>query len=398
MDAARGVIPGCPSGGDLRPHPAYDAVASRLAATYSRKATGGPMPPSDPPQPAPHPAGGKLVPCPICASTLNWEEQDLYRYDRVKGNYVPLTIPPTASPTQQAVVRRTAFVRCTDQDSADPGAAHYLPLAYGQHGTPSVYGFVGATNSGKTHLLIAMIAQMEKHGLGFGLSHQAINLVGHQSLIDEQVSPFLNDSRVVEHTRPGTIGLVDIFVVREGAGQARPVALFDVAGGDLLEIESARRFLDVADGLIFVVNAAELGRDELGDRTFGTVLELLQASGRLPELSTAIVLSKADLLRFDDPIALWLRQEDRVLDAESSLRESTDVYAYLQARHALAWSRPYRECRKATFHVASATGSDLVVDKTFVRGVRPRRVLNPLISLMAMTGVLTSPEARKIGI
>ncbi|GGS64150.1 hypothetical protein ACFFV7_01545 [Nonomuraea spiralis] len=384
--------------GTLAAHPVYDSVAGRLVADYARRANGAPMPSSPPARPAAPAPAGPLVPCPICAATLTWDERELYRYDRGEGAYVTLTIPDSASPAQRAVSRRTAFVRCAGPEEAGPGAAHYLPLAYGQHGTPSVYGFVGATNSGKTHLLISMIAQLEKHGLGPGLSHQAISLAGHQSLVDEQVSPFLNDSRVVEHTRPGAVGLVDIFMVREAGGGGRPVALFDVAGGDLLEIESARRFLDVADGLIFVVNAAELGRDELGDRTFATVLELLQASGRLAELSTAIVLGKADLLRFEDPIASWLRQPDRVLDPDSSLRESADVYAYLQARHADAWTRPYRECRRATFHVASAAGSDTVADKTFVRGVRPCRVLNPLIALMAMTGVLTSPEARRIGI
>ncbi|MFI7419971.1 hypothetical protein [Nonomuraea sp. NPDC049684] len=382
----------------LSPHPVHDSVAGRLVAGYARRANGAPMPPSAPSGPAAREASGPLVPCPICAATLTWDERELYRYDRGEGAYVTLTIPDGASPTQRAVLRRTAFVRCPGPEEDGPAAAHYLPLAYGGHGTPSVYGFVGATNSGKTHLLISMIAQLEKHGLGPGLSHQAISLAAHQSLVDEQVSPFLNDSRVVEHTRPGAVGLVDVFMVREAGGDARPIALFDVAGGDLLEIESARRFLDVADGLIFVVNAAELGRDALGDRTFATVLELLQGSGRLAELSTAIVLGKADLLRFEDPIAWWLRQPDRVLDPESSLRESADVYAYLRARQADAWTRPYRECRKATFHVASAAGSDTVAGKTFVRGVRPCRVLNPLISLMAMTGVLTSPEARRIGI
>ncbi|MFC4591235.1 hypothetical protein [Sphaerisporangium corydalis] len=390
-------------------HPVYASVADQLVATYTHRSaavragadpdphpSGAHMPSPVPVRPSPASVTSKLITCPICASTVDWADPALYRYDPLMGSYAELTIPATASDTQRAQMMRTAFVRCVDPE--EPGSAHYLPLAYGQYGAPAVYGFIGATKSGKTHLLTAMIGQMEKHGLGFGLRHRPLTLAGHKSLIDEQVSPFLNKSQVIEQTRLGTVGLVDVLLIRDGEGEARPIALFDVAGGDLLEIEAARKFLDVVDGLIFVVNAAELGQDELGDRTFNTVLELLEGSGRLAEVSAAVVLCKADLLRFDDPVTLWMRQEDRVLDAQASLNESADVYAYLRARDADAWTRPYREGRKATLHVASATGSDIVVDKTFVRGVRPCRVLNPLISLMAMTGVLTSPEARKIGI
>jgi hypothetical protein len=341
-------------------------------------------------------ATGKKITCPICLSTLSWEDPPLHRYDPASGGYVRLTIPPTASANQRAVALRTAFVECTDAQAQ--GTSHYLPLAYGQHGPPAVYGLVGATRSGKTHLLTAMIGELEKRGLRHGLHHQPIGLAGHKAFIDEQVSPFLNRSQVIEQTRSGTVGMIDAFLIRDGDREGRPVALFDVAGGDLLEVESARRFLDVADGLIFVVNAAELGHDELGDRTFSTVLELLQGSGRLSQVSAAVVLNKADLLRFEDPIARWMRQPDQTLDAEASLRESADVYAYLHARGAQAWTRPYRDCHRATLHVASAAGSDAVVESTFVRGVDSRRVLNPLISLMAMTGVLTSHEAKKIGI
>ncbi|MEV5749778.1 hypothetical protein AB0L00_18315 [Actinoallomurus sp. NPDC052308] len=362
----------------------------------ARTTSGAPMPPPTPSRSADAPARGREVICPICLSTLAWNDLPLYRYNPDIGDYTGLDLPADASAPQRAVALRTAFVRCTDP--REQGSSHYLPFAYGMHGPPAVFGFVGATRSGKTHLLTAMIGQLEKRGLGLGVRHAALDKARHQAFLNEQVSPFFNRSEVIEQTRAGTVGLVDSFLVSEEGREARPVALFDVAGGDLLEIESARRFLDVADGLIFVVNAAEIGHDELGDRTFGTVLELLQGSGRLPEVSAAVVLNKADLVRFDEPIVRWFRSPDQVLDAEASLRESADVYAYLHSRGADAWTRPYRECRKATLHVVSAAGSDAVVDKTFVRGVTSRRVLNPLLALMAMTGLLTSPEAQKIGV
>ncbi|TKK85243.1 hypothetical protein FDA94_26605 [Herbidospora galbida] len=352
-----------------------------------------PMHPAPPPPPKRPP--GQTITCPICASTLDWESLPLYRWDQGAAKYVDLKLGAGISATQKAQSLRTASIRCADPEQ--PNAYHYLPYSYGRYGRPSVYGFVGATNSGKTHLLTAMIGQLEKYGLGPGLRHRPITLAGHQYLKNHQIGPFLNDSKVIEHTRLNSIGLVDILAVREGDGTERPIALFDVAGGDLLEIDAARKFLDVADGLFFVVNSDELGGDELGDQTFSTVLELLEASGRLSEVSAAIILGKADLLRFDDPVTRWMRQPDQTLDAKASLEESADVYAYLQVRNAHAWTRPYRDCRKATLHVASATGTGAVENGRFVRGVRPVRVLNPLIALMAMTGVITSEEAKQIG-
>ncbi len=390
------AVPGSPAGNrDSSGTPLFRPPGPQAAST----SRGEPMTSPAPAPVARRNATDRKIICPICLSILDWDDPPLHRYDPAKAAWVRLTIPPTASANQRAADLRTAFVECRDAQAQ--GSAHYLPLAYGQHGPPAVYGLVGATRSGKTHLLTAMIGQLEKQGLRLGIRHRPIGLADHQTLIDEQVSPFLNRSKVIEQTRAGAVGLVDAFLIGDGddeGDEGRPVALFDVAGGDLLQVESARRFLDIADGLIFVVNAAELGRDELGDRTFSTVLELLQGSGRLSRVSATVVLNKADLLRFEDPIARWMRQPDQTLDAETSLRESADVYAYLHAHGAGAWTRPYRECRRATLHVASAVGSDAVADGTFVRGVTSCRVLNPLISLMAMTGVLTSPEAKKIGI
>jgi hypothetical protein len=118
------------------------------------------------------------------------------------------------------------------------------------------------------------------------------------------------------------------------------------------------------------------------------------------QVSAAIVLNKADLLRFEDPIAFWLRSDEKTLDAAEFIRESADVYAFLCDKGAGAWTRPYRECARATLHVASATGgsgreSDGAV---YPRGVTPRRVLRPLVAMLAMTGVLTGAEAERVGI
>ncbi|GAA3231047.1 hypothetical protein [Actinocorallia longicatena] len=347
-----------------------------------------------PPKDSERGAKGGKVTCPMCLTPLSWEDARLYKFDDTVNDYVRLKLPPDAGEELRDRELRTAFVRCRTEESE--GVFHYLPYAYGEYGPPAVFGFVGATSSGKTHLLTAMIAQLVRRGLGHGLTQEPIDLVRHQSLVDGQVKALIDDGKVLDTTQRGENGFVDAFLIQENGKTPRPVALFDVSGGELTEIGKAKRFLSVADGLIFVVDAQGLDRTKLGDPTFNTVLNFL--APRLSKVSAAVVLNKSDVLRFEDPAALWLRHEGRELDAELSLAESADVYAYLYERDAGAWIRPYRECKRATLHFASAVGSGAVSDGRFVRGVEPQRVLAPLLSLMAMTGVLTTPEAKKIGI
>jgi hypothetical protein len=87
-----------------------------------------------------------------------------------------------------------------------------------------------------------------------------------------------------------------------------------------------------------------------------------------------------------------------VLDAGEFLRESADVYAFLYEKGAAAWTRPYHDCAKATLHVASPTGGAGQRGGVYPRGVTPRRVLRPLVAMLAMTGVLTGSEAEKVGV
>jgi hypothetical protein len=120
-------------------------------------------------------------------------------------------------------------------------------------------------------------------------------------------------------------------------------------------------------------------------------------------VSAAIILNKADIVRFQEPVDRWLRYEGSAstngkLDWVEFLRESADVYAYLDANAALAMAAPYAVCDKATLHVASPTGVADTGDAVYPRGVKPRRVLRPLVAMLAMTGVLTGPEAEKVGV
>jgi hypothetical protein len=97
----------------------------------------------------------------------------------------------------------------------------------------------------------------------------------------------------------------------------------------------------------------------------------------------------------------WLRSADLAVDPESFLRESADVYGYLEGLAPGVLTEPYKVCRKATLHVSSPTGGAQEGDETegrFPRGVTPLGVLRPLVAMLAMTGVLTGPEAERIGV
>ncbi|GAA4232691.1 hypothetical protein GCM10022254_33260 [Actinomadura meridiana] len=378
-----------------------DTMAARVARLIETAPTGaaptGTTPPASDPKPTTpagsvtEPSTGEAVSCPICLGRLNWGRLPLYTYDRGLNQYTELTVPHDTNNDQRARMLRTASVRCPNPGGTT--TAHYLPAGYGRYGPPAVYGFIGGTTSGKTHLAATMVAAIERGALGaYGITALPVDLDRHQTFLRDMVRPLFSESTWLTPTREGEVAFADAFVV-SGGGTPRAMALFDVAGSELGDVGDAKRFLDIADGLIFVADPTRFGPGNLGDPAFNTVLSLLRSSGRLSRVSAAIVLNKADLFKFDDPIARWLDRDVAVLDPAETLEESADVFAYMHQRDAEAWTRPYQECDRATLHVVSATGTDAVE-----RGVRPLRVLRPLVSLMAMTGLLTSAEAQDMGI
>ena len=306
-----------------------------------------------------------------------------------------LTIPANISPEQQQRILRTVSWKCPNP--IGELATHFLPEAYGHYGSPAVFGFVGASRSGKTHLLAAIVGAIERGELShYGLSTRPIDPGTHRRFVDNSVQPFLDRSIALSPTGERIIDFADAFLIGHGNHELRPVALFDVAGEELKEVEEAKRFLDIAVGLIFVIDPDRFGDGDLGDPTFNAVLDLLTTANRLDTVSAAIVLNKSDRLRFNESVALWLRRADNGLDSRATLQESADVYAYLRLMKAGAWARPYRECGNATLHFASATGGAKAERPGgpgyFPRGVRPQRVLAPFLSLLAMTSVVKSPD------
>jgi hypothetical protein len=336
----------------------------------------------------------------MCLSRLEHGDNKYWKWDG--SNYVELQIPPGATVAQRAYEMQGAMIRCPDPTRALE--EHYLPADYLNYGRPVVIGFIGATTSGKTHLLSAMVGAIEGHELSdFQITSRPLDERWHHGFLEQNVRPLLQEGKVLPATQEKLVSFADAMLMGSAGRPQRPVALFDVAGGELTrELTSqqgAKRFLQIADGFIFVVDSARLGESRTGDDTFNTLIGLLRAVNRLPSVSAAVVLNKADLRRFDDPVTRWLRTDLAGLDPDLIREESADVFAYLESFGSPAWAEPFRACHKGTLHVASATGCSAEAGPggAYAKGVQPRRVLGPLVALLAMTGVLTGPQAQRVG-
>jgi hypothetical protein len=245
-----------------------------------------------------------------------------------------------------------------------------------------------------------MVGAMQSELRRYRIDCRALDLALHRRFAEERVRRLLQGHEVLPGTQEGIMTFSDAFLVSQKNGAERPVILFDVAGGDLMSVEETKKFLEIANGLFFVVDPTQIDPRTGSDETFENVLDLLKSARRLPSrVSAAVVVAKADLLRFEDPVTEWLLADSTTLDADEFLRESRDVYAFLHERGATAWTLPYDECSKATLHFVSSTGGDgLGEGGVYPRGVSPRRVLRPMLAMLAMTGVLTGTEAGKVGI
>lgn len=352
--------------------------------------------------PAAAPAAPTMM-CPICLGNIEeWDTLGYWRWDATmgEGEYVRIDIPSDLNVVQRARFTHGAYVRCPASTDVT-AAAHYLPARYGRFGDPVLLGFVGLTQSGKTHLLASMIGEISELS-DYGIDVTELDRATHHDFLEKSVRPLIAGNKVLPGTPDdATTTLTDAFIVRHGNGPERVVALFDVSGGDLARRDSTKEFLWIADGLFFVIDPDHIAASKVGDDTFSNVLDIMNERPRAERGSAAIILNKADKARFEEPIARWLRAGNGTLDPTEFLRESADVYAYLEEHQALALTKPYQACRKATLHVASPTGgAQEGVDRAskYPRGVTPLRVLRPLAAMLAMTGVLSGPQVEQIGV
>ncbi|WP_369030149.1 MULTISPECIES: hypothetical protein [Streptomyces] len=343
--------------------------------------------------------------CPYCLETIQLDLGALYVTDS-RMQYQPLNLAGVGKLRRQDVMRG-AVQKCT----ADPDfPEHFIPVPYLTYGRPLTVAMVGQSSTGKSHLLTQMIAEITDGGLEpFGLSWQSVNPEQHARFVRERVQP-LRNGRVLDHTTAlgldGFARFVESLLITDAHGQVRPVAFFDLGGEDLVRTDAALRFLLGVDALVFVVDpvlalplpqldharergGVEVNRD--GDLAFATVLDRLPKTGQYLEVAATMVLGKADLLRFQSPVDRWLaRPTAASLDATLIREESQDVHAFLRRHAGQAWLRPFDAIRRCTLHVASATGGQEDQGR-YPAGAAPRRVLEPLLSLLAMHGLIDVP-------
>jgi hypothetical protein len=344
--------------------------------------------------------------CPYCLETIQLDLTKLFVTDS-RMQYKPLDLAGINNPVRRTDVMRGAVQKCT----ADPDfPEHFIPVPYLTYGRPLTVAMVGQSSTGKSHLLTQMIAAITDGGLEpFGLKWQSVNPEQHARFVRERVQP-LRNGKVLDHT--AALGLddfarfVESLLITDAGGQVRPVAFFDLGGEDLVRTDAALRFLLGVDALVFVVDPAlalplpqldharerwgvEVNRD--GDLAFGTVLDRLPKNGPYLDVPAAMVLGKADLLRFQPPVDRWLsRPPATSLDPALTREESRDVYGLLRRHAGQAWLRPFDAIRRCTLHIASATGGQEDHGR-YPAGAGPRRVLEPLVSLLAMHGLIQVP-------
>ncbi|MGW1997015.1 TRAFAC clade GTPase domain-containing protein [Embleya sp. NPDC001921] len=357
-----------------------------------------------------------VVRCPYCLDLVRWDENDLYeRDDRLRYERVDLST--VTDPVKRHDRMRATFMRCPNP-TGDEEREHFLPTNYLIHEPPLVVGLIGDGLSGKTHLLAAMIAEIDAGGLRpYGVTHQPVDPAQHQDYLHNRVDPLQRGhmlATTVNH-QGNLVQFADALLLRSG-GRSRPIAFFDVSGEDLARGGREMQFLAAADAFVFVVDpvvavdlpelrrltgeAEDMPGTRRGDRTFAAVMDRLPRRAELLDQPVTVAVTKSDLIRFEPPVDAWLGSHAPragVVDPARVAAESRDVYSFLYAHDAAAWLSPFEEFRRCTMHFVSATGAR-DRDGRFPGGIRPRRVLEPVVSILAMCDMLDQAGSERVGV
>jgi hypothetical protein len=264
-------------------------------------------------------------------------------------------------------------------------------------------------------MLAVMVNEIDRGGLNrFRFTARPLVRERHEEFRRTKLSDLILQGKRLEATAAAAeiVQFADAFLLVSETG-VQPVVFFDVGGESLVDVGPATRFIQAVNALIFVVDPdralgrikGSIGADgrPVGDDAFKAVLDTLIPQDGAPaqylDIPAAIVLAKADTLRFEPPVARWLAEQNGsagTIDAGKIRAESRDVYAFLYQINADPWLEPFNRFRRCTLHVMSATGSS-PVDQSYPRGLRPRRVLEPLIAIFSMTRVISGAEADQVG-
>ncbi|MEX0168555.1 hypothetical protein MRBLMG1_001101 [Streptomyces sp. LMG1-1-1.1] len=410
-----GRVPGAGEGEHAADAADRDTPAPRPPRTFLGRIFGGgdeppraaPGPsPSLPPDGVPDPPSRSRM-CPHCLLPVTYDERLLVTID-AKGNRIPLDLSGERRPGHVADALRKAYHLCPH--TADGDEEHELPVPYLTTGEPLSVALVGSSSVGKTHLLAAMLGEVELGGLEpYGLKCRPLNPEAHRTYLRERVQS-LKEGRQLGRTGQQTFArFADGLLVSAGGATPRPVVFFDLAGEDLAQDGEVGRFLMGVDAFVFVVDPLRalrlpsldpvreqsgLRHRDLGDEAFTTVLNRIpRQRGGLVAAPAALAVNKSDLVRFEPSVDRWLGRALPGRHDPAALRdESRDAYAFLAHHAGAAWLKPFDDCADCTLHFVAATGGQARGDR-FPHGARPRRVLAPLLSLFAMCGLLPGAES-----
>ncbi|MGW2821202.1 hypothetical protein ACWC24_09380 [Streptomyces sp. NPDC001443] len=346
------------------------------------------------------------IACPYCLEIVVYDERALYVRNE-KSQYERLDTSRLTNPLRRADVLRGAFQLCRNTEGVNH---HYIPVPYLTHGRPLTVAMVGTSGTGKSHLLTQMVAEITDGCLApFGVRWQSVNPADHSVFLKERVAPLRAGEQLGATAQTPFAEFIEALLLTGADGQVRPVAFFDLGGEDLVRTDALLTFLVGVDALVFVVDPLlacglpqlDEPRERYGlrvsasDPAFETVLDRLPRHGAYLDVATALVVGKADLLRFEPPVDRWLsRPTTAPFDPRAVREESRDAYAFLRRHAAPAWLRPFDNALRCTLHFASATGGQ-PANGRFPHGVRSRRVLGPLLSILAMCGLLTEDPAHR---
>jgi hypothetical protein len=274
-------------------------------------------------------------------------------------------------------------------------------------------------NSGKSTLLARMIDEIDNENAlrDYGLRARPLIQGKHEQFRKDYLDGLMKNGHTLDQTRSAAQGVdfVNGILLIKGTDIKQPVIFFDVGGESFtISEDSLTRFIQAFTALIFVVDPDLLtGRPADADRTFKIVADRLRpdsgSEGQYLEKPAAIVLAKADKVRFEPAVARWLTRptDSGRLDPAQLRAESRDIFAFLHQRIAL-WSLvPFDTFRRCTLHAVSATGSNAAKPEqpatgsapppAYIHPVRSRRVLEPLVAILAMAGVIDTPGADQVG-
>ncbi|MEU8759981.1 hypothetical protein [Streptomyces sp. NPDC048659] len=355
-------------------------------------------PPAPPEPPAPPPPPARM--CPYCLLPVHYDPELLVTIDAM-GNRTRLDLGGEQRPARLKDALRTAYHLCPHASGEE---AHELPVPYLTNGEPLSIAFVGSSAVGKTHLMAAMLGEVELGALEpYGLRALPLNPDAHRAFLRDRVQS-LQQGRQLGQTGQQDFALfADGLLVSAPGRTPRPVVFFDLAGEDLARDGAVTSFLMGVDAFVFVVDPLRalrmpsldpvrslyrLARRDLGDEAFTTVLNRLERTDGFVPAPAAVAINKSDLLRFEPVVDHWLGKAlPERYDEGDAGAESRDAYAFLHHHASTAWLRPFDDHAHCTLHFVAATGGQARGDR-FPNGVRPRRVLAPLLSVFAACGLL----------